>query len=95
MFDTLGLQLGRLSRLRVVGVPVRIIGALLFIVAAYWLGLLAVARLSAGYGALVLLLVPVIGLVVLLMALPVPAELSKSQARSLALWERSRYKSAK
>ena len=70
MFETLG---DRLSRLRAIGAPGRVIGALLFIVATYWLGLLEVGRLSAGYGALVLLLVPVIGLVVLLLALPVPA----------------------
>jgi hypothetical protein len=37
---------------------------------AYWLGLLAIERLPAGYGALILLLVPTIGFVIMLFAVP-------------------------
>jgi len=59
---------------RVIAAPVvRVIGALVSIVLAYWLGLVAIERLPAGYGVLILLLVPTIGLVVLLLALPLQA----------------------
>jgi hypothetical protein len=82
--------------LRLIGTPLRVIGALVFIVVTYWLGLLAAERLPAGYGALVLLLVPLIGLVVLLFALPVEAaqpEEERPPSRSLAERVRLRYKS--
>jgi hypothetical protein len=84
--------------LRLIGAPVRVIGALAFIVLAYWLGLLAIERLPAGYGALVLLLVPMFGLAVLLLALPVQAAQADDEgAPTLPLADRvrSRYKSVR
>lgn len=84
--------------LPVIGTLVRVIGALVFIVLAYWLGLLAIERLSAGYGALVLFLVPMIGFVVVVLAFPAEAaqpEDERSPSRSLAVRVRLRYKSVK
>jgi hypothetical protein len=79
--------------LPVIGTLVRVIGALVFMVLAYWLGLLAVERLPAGYGALILFLVPMIGLAVLLLALPVrTAEAEDLPSLSLAARVRLRYK---
>jgi hypothetical protein len=85
--------------LRLIGAPVRVIGALAFIVLAYWFGLLAIERLPAAYGALVLLLVPMFGLVVLLLALPVQAAQADDEGAPptppLADRVRLRYKSVK
>ncbi len=76
----------------------RVIGALIFLVVTYWLGLLAVERLPAGYGALILLVVPMIGLGVLLFALPVQTAQANDEtapAHPLAVRVRLRYKSVK
>jgi hypothetical protein len=80
----------------VIGKLIRAIQALAFIVFAYWLGLLAIERLPAGYGVLVLFLVPMIGFPVVVLAFPVEAaqpEDERSPSRSLAERVRLRYKS--
>jgi hypothetical protein len=59
-----------------VAVVVRATGALVFVLFAYWLGLLAIERLPALAGVAILLLVPMIGLVVVLLAVD-PEEIAR------------------
>jgi hypothetical protein len=71
---------------------VRATGALVFVLFAYWLGLLAIERVPALVGVAILLLVPMIGLVVVVMAVD-PEEIAQlgglapSAARSAAVLE--------